>query len=90
MVELADALVLDRSSFSHNLQPLVRDGLVYVEVDPNDKRARMVRLTSLGTQRLEHSNELWQRAQSQFEAAFGVQDAKDLRDTLMRVVSVNF
>lgn len=90
VVELADLLVLDRSSFSHNLQPLVRDGMVNVEVDPKDKRARVVRLTQLGRDRLEHSNVLWQQAQGQFEAAFGVQDAKDLRETLGRVVSVSF
>jgi len=90
VIELADALVLDRSSFSHNLQPLVRDGFVSIEVDPRDKRARIVRLTDLGRERLEQSNLLWQRAQDQFEAAFGKQDAKDLRETLMRVVSVKF
>lgn len=90
VVELADALVLDRSSFSHNLQPLVRDGLVSMNVDPRDKRARIVSLTAEGKARLDHSNELWSLAQNKFEAAFGKKQAGDLRDTLMRVVSVEF
>jgi DNA-binding MarR family transcriptional regulator len=90
ITELADAMVYDRSSFSHNLQPLVRDGFVAVEQHPKDKRTKAVRLTPLGRERLEQSNALWKTAQERFEAVFGVQEAKELRDTLMRVVAVSF
>jgi DNA-binding MarR family transcriptional regulator len=36
--ELAKALFMDRGALTHNLQPLERDGLVAVSVDPQDRR----------------------------------------------------
>jgi len=88
MGALAAALVLDRSALAHNLKPLERDGLVAVEVDPADRRGRIVVLTELGRTRLDATTPLWAEAQRRFEASFG--DAAALRAALALIASPEF
>jgi DNA-binding MarR family transcriptional regulator len=90
MNELAAALVLDRTGLTHNLKPLQRDGLLQVAVDPDDRRSRRIRLTKRGEAKLEESEAAWQRAQDDFEAAFGAKQAAVLRKVLAVVASLDF
>jgi DNA-binding MarR family transcriptional regulator len=88
--ELAEVLVMDRGGLTHTLKPLERDGLVEIQVDPGDRRNRLVALTSAGRKKLEQSMPLWQNAQDGFEAAFGVVKSATLRKALEFVVSDDF
>jgi DNA-binding MarR family transcriptional regulator len=88
--ELADALVMDRGALTHNLKPLERDGLVKIEIDPQDRRNRLVALTASGRARLAESEALWQRAQHGFERAFGAAKSNSLRKALEFIVSDDF
>ncbi len=88
--ELADMLVLDRSALTHNLKPLIRDGLVSVKQNPTDKRGRVVELTALGERKLRDSDHLWHQAQAVYEMSFGAEDASSLRSVLGRVASLSF
>ena len=88
--ELAEALVMDRGALTHNLKPLERDGLLKINVDPQDRRNRVVSLTAAGRNKLEESARLWKRAQDGFEAAFGVVKSAALREALAYVVSEDF
>lgn len=90
MGELAAALVLDRTALNHNLKPLERDGLLTISVDKNDRRSRLVRLTKRGEARLDESQAAWREAQERFEAAFGVKQAADLRQTLELIAALEF
>src|ERR1700733_1995478 len=45
---LAEALVMDAGALAHTLKPLERDRLVTVAVDPNDRRNRLISLTTHG------------------------------------------
>jgi DNA-binding MarR family transcriptional regulator len=90
MGELADELVLCRSALTHNLRPLERDGLVSIKPDPNNRRARLVRLTSKGLKRLQESIGYWQMAQDRFESAFGKRKAAALRAVLDEVHRTEF
>jgi DNA-binding MarR family transcriptional regulator len=65
---VADALDLDRSTAGQNLRPLERDGLVEMARSSADGRARIVRLTALGGDRLGQAKPAWQQAQKAFEA----------------------
>src|SRR5215475_10485491 len=49
---LAEALVMDAGALAHTLKPLQRDGLVSTDVDREDRRNRVVRLTPAGRIRL--------------------------------------
>src|SRR5260221_3324998 len=50
---LAEALVMDSGALAHTLKPLERDRLVAVEIDPDDRRNRLITLRSE-----EHTSEL--------------------------------
>jgi DNA-binding MarR family transcriptional regulator len=90
MSELATALVLDRSALAHNLKPLERDGLVELKIDPDDRRSRVVLLTEAGRERLREAIELWSKAQSAFERAYGKASAAELRKALEVLASPDF
>lgn len=76
--ELAEELGMDRSTLGHNLRPLERDGLIALESDGADKRVRRVVVTELGRAKRRACRELWARAQSRFEEAFGTARAAEL------------
>lgn len=86
MQQLAETLVMDRTTLTHNLKPLERDGLVAIGVDANDQRARRLRVTSAGRKTLTAARAAWRRAQDRFEERFGTADAARLRRDLARVV----
>jgi DNA-binding MarR family transcriptional regulator len=90
MSELATALVIDRSALAHNLKPLERDGFVSVDVDPNDRRSRLVTLTSVGEAKLIESQGYWEKAQECFELVLGAEQASDLRASLAFIASSEY
>ena len=70
MSRLAAELVMDRTTLTHNLQPLERAGLVKV-APGDDRRARMVSATGKGVEALDAALPLWKRAQSGMVEALG-------------------
>jgi len=90
MGQLAAALVLDRSALGHNLRPLERDGLVVLDVDPEDKRNRLAKITKKGEDQLRESAVLWQVAQQRFESKFGAARAETLREVLAAIAALEF
>lgn len=87
MAELAQAVVMDRTTMSHNLEPLARDGLVSVKVGATDKRSRVIALTAAGRRRVEQGRAAWQRAQDHFEEKFGRAPAQKMRKMMAAVVA---
>ncbi|MEE9314955.1 MAG: helix-turn-helix domain-containing GNAT family N-acetyltransferase [Rhizobiaceae bacterium] len=73
---LRDLLHLEKSSISRLLMKLEADGLVKVEIDPNDKRARTIVLTPKGTILLRQIEEF---ARGQLHAALSPLSEADLR-----------
>jgi DNA-binding MarR family transcriptional regulator len=90
MRELAEALVMDLSALGHTLKPLMRDGLVELTPDENDRRAKRVRLTTMGKAKFQQALQLWRVVQGRFEAAFGRERAAELRSTLNFIASDEF
>ncbi len=72
--ELAEELVMDRSTLGQNLRPLERDEL-----------SRLIALTKVGVAKLNEAAKYWRIAQDRFEAAFGKQEATDLRSVLLAI-----
>ena len=83
--ELAEQLVLDRSTLGQNLRPLVKDHLVNLLTDPNDGRVRLIALTKLGVAKFKEANKYWQIAQDRFEEVFGKDEAESLRTALLSI-----
>jgi DNA-binding MarR family transcriptional regulator len=87
MRELADAMVMDRSTLGHNLRPLERDALVAIEAGEGDRRRKHVRLTPAGLERLTTAQSLWVTAQTRFEHVLGAEAAQDLRTILLGIAA---
>jgi DNA-binding MarR family transcriptional regulator len=85
MAALADRLVLDRSALGHNLQPLLRDGLVALKESDEDRRRRHVVLTPKGRAKFKVAVKLWDEAENRFRAVFGTSRAAKLRATLLEI-----
>lgn len=87
---LADNLVMDISALGHTLKPLVREGLVVLNPDPFDRRAKRAALTPLGETRLDEALALWSQAHGRFETLVGPDRAAELRRTLDWIASPDF
>jgi len=83
---LARLMVMDRTTLGRAIRPLERDGLLAVGPG-EDGRIRSLRLTAAGRQRLKAAARKWREAQSEFEKAFGANEAEALRNVLRRVIS---
>ncbi|WP_248795646.1 MarR family winged helix-turn-helix transcriptional regulator [Pseudomonas sp. MWU13-2105] len=90
MRDLALCLVMDLSALGHTLKPLVRDGLVLVQVDELDRRSRRVLLTEDGRRKYEEARLISQRMSCRFEQAFGEEETVQLRKTLDFIASDDF
>jgi DNA-binding MarR family transcriptional regulator len=68
--QVAEHLVMDRTTLARNLTPLERDGLVTIRRGP-DRRERYMHLTLRGHRALEQALPLWRQAQAQVERSVG-------------------
>src|SRR5918995_7155321 len=85
--ELAERMVMDRTTLSRNLKPLVRSGLL--EMQPGeDGRTRLVRITPAGDRTLEEAYPLWQQAQLETVSALGERRYEALLGDVAQAVSL--
>jgi DNA-binding MarR family transcriptional regulator len=87
MRELADALVMDRSTLGQNLRPLERDRLVAWEPSDADRRRKLVGLTEEGRAKYARARPLWRAAQEHFERTVGTAEAARLRRMLLSIAA---
>jgi DNA-binding MarR family transcriptional regulator len=80
--ELAEVMVMNRTTMGKNLRPLVRDGLIAVNVSDLDRRSRTVSLTKKGSKMLGDAYPLWKIAHSSFQKKHGRQFSENLRGML--------
>lgn len=90
MRDLAQSLVMDLSALGHTLKPLVRDGLVLVQVDELDRRSRRVLLTDDGQRKYEEARVVSKQMAVRFDEAFGVEAACELRKAMDFIASDDF
>ncbi|MFF8803404.1 MULTISPECIES: MarR family winged helix-turn-helix transcriptional regulator [unclassified Methylobacterium] len=87
MRELADELALDKSTLTANVKLLEKRGLITIEPDSQDRRARRVRLTGPGRSLLDDTIPLWEQAQAACLARLDIAEAASLRQTLATLSS---
>jgi DNA-binding MarR family transcriptional regulator len=88
--QLAENLVMDRSTLGHLLRPLLKRGLLKLEPSKTDGRSRAIRLTPAGKSLLAKARPLWAKAERRFESKIGAKPARDLRAALVRVAKADF
>ena len=88
--DLAQLLVMDRSTLGHLLRPLEKRGFVKLEVSEQDRRGRMVTLTQAGKAAVAKARPRWAAAQRRFESTFGKDAALELRNVLKEIATAEF
>ncbi|HEY1608228.1 MAG TPA: MarR family transcriptional regulator [Paraburkholderia sp.] len=85
--ELAEDLVMDRTTVVRALKPLQRDALVVATSARHDARMLEFRLSAAGRRRFEKAHALWLDAQAEFERYLKRDRAKALRGELFALTS---
>jgi DNA-binding MarR family transcriptional regulator len=85
MIQLANALVMDRTTLVRVLKPLLRDDLVVAPAEEQSSRRLRLMLTERGRNKLDQATAHWRAAQASFEFSFGQQQAEHLRSELFRI-----
>jgi DNA-binding MarR family transcriptional regulator len=88
--DLAAKLAIQISALTHALRPLVRDGLVALQTDPQDRRTKRAILTPAGAALLHEAVAYWDRANQRVEDVLGSDAAATLRALADQVASDEF
>jgi len=89
MNELADALVMDRTTLLRALKPLQRADLLVSRPSEDDVRRLVFSLSAAGARRLKKAVALWTKAQQELEASIGSSAAARLRAELIALARTN-
>jgi DNA-binding MarR family transcriptional regulator len=81
MGPVAQLLAMDRTTLTAALKPLERRALVKVEIDPKDRRGRLLVLTDMGREALAAAVPIWRALHRAIEA--GLADPDGLRAGLI-------
>jgi len=79
---VASVLAMDRTTLTAALKPLERRGLVEVAVDPDDRRGRLLMLTSIGQKLLARAMPIWTRTHAELDERLADGGAELLRGNL--------
>jgi DNA-binding MarR family transcriptional regulator len=85
MAELAESMVMDRTTLVRAMKPLQRDALIVTGTAEDSPRTHVFNLSDAGRERYLTARGLWRHAQAEFENAFGDSRAKALRKELFAV-----
>jgi len=83
--DLADRMVMDRTTLARNVKPLEREGWIEVAVG-SDRRERLLSVTATGKSLLERARPLWLETSRRLDEKLGPQQAETLRLTMREVV----
>jgi DNA-binding MarR family transcriptional regulator len=86
LTRLAGALVMDRTTLTRNLKPLLRRQLIRIE-HQDDQRVRNVSLTDAGRQAFEDALPRWEQVQMRISAKLGQQRWSGFLEDLAATVS---
>lgn len=79
---VADLLAMDRTTLTAALKPLRRRGLVEIEVDPRDRRGRLLMLTPQGRALLAAAVPVWREVHAEVDGLLPAGAADRLREDL--------
>ena len=82
MRSVAELLAMDRTTLTAALKPLQRRGLVTVQIDPDDLRGRLLRLTAKGNNLLVKAAPVWEQTHAEMEALLEAGEPDRLRRAL--------
>ena len=83
MADLADVLVMDRTTLLRAMKPLQREDFLKTTSSTEDPRQLVFALSPAGVRKLKQALPLWHKAQEEFEAEVGAGEAARLRRSLL-------
>jgi DNA-binding MarR family transcriptional regulator len=86
VTEVANAMLMDRTSITRLTEPLISRGLLKIEQSEEDRRVKNLTVTPKGRAALRASERAWYEAQKAFLEAVGPEQWKLLRKTLRDTV----
>lgn len=81
VTELAEALGMDRTTLTRNLQPLALAGYLTVD-EGSDRRSRSVQLTEAGSTVLKNAKLYWEEAQKQMVEVIGTEQLQKFHELM--------
>ena len=78
--ELQDILVLDQTTLSRAIKPLIRDELLHTSVNENDLRSKIISLSPKGKKVYQKALPLWQDAQNSLKTKLGNKQIDQILD----------
>lgn len=87
MTELAEVLIMDRTTLTRALAHLEAEGLVNVE-SGSDRRTRLLKLTERGKSVVDKATPLWRQAQNRMVTGLGKRRWETLMSDLGAVVAL--
>lgn len=87
LTEIAESLVMDRTTLTRNLKPLEKSGLI-TTVQTLDKRSKAYVLSEKGEEVVDKCIPLWQQAQNSVVNSLGDETYHDIVSKLARMLSI--
>ena len=88
LTQLADRLLLERTSLTRNLDVLERNGWVELQTGEEDLRQRVVSLSKKGYEQLDQAIPYWKKAQKAIANEMGQDTITGLREILSEMTEV--
>lgn len=85
LTALADMLVMDRTTLTRTLKPMLAAGWLTLESGATDRRVKLARLTEAGAALFEQAVPLWRNVQRSVKDDLGRDFVRDLHDRLTTV-----
>jgi len=85
--QLQEVLVLDQTTLSRNLKPLLRDGFISAK-EGDDRRVKVLTLTQDGYKMFEKADKQWQQAQTEVKEKLGEKNTALLHSLSNAIVSL--
>lgn len=85
--QLADVLVMERTTLTRNLKPLEKQGLITI-TEGSDRRTRSVMLTAEGREKINEMTPYWEQAQEIITSGMGNQDMNAMLERISKVIEL--
>ena len=86
VTQIADAMLMDRTSVTRLIEPLIKSGYLISEPGEEDRRVRYVSVTPDGVEALKRSHRAWQKAQKELFGIIGLDQWVSMRHALRDTV----
>lgn len=87
LTEIAESLVMDRTTLTRNLKPLEKSGFI-ATVQTMDKRSKAYVLTEKGEEVVQKCIPLWQQAQNSVVNSLGDETYQEIVNKLSRMLTI--